>query len=64
MAGIATAPVVAAPHSPQNFCPSGSGAPHAAQMSARRAPHSPQNFWLVGFAAPQLLHVTIGAALP
>src|SRR5579872_1214989 len=44
----------AKPHAPQNFIPSGVGAPQFGQDAARAAPHSPQNLKPAGFSLPQL----------
>ena len=54
-AGVAAglvAGVIALPHSPQNFWPSGLMVPQRGHRLARPAPHSPQNFWPVAFSCP------------
>src|SRR4051794_34435411 len=50
-AGLGTA-ANGVPHSPQNFCPASTAAPHDGQLAARPAPHSRQNRPVVGFEVP------------
>ena len=56
--GMATAPDIEAPQSPQNLASERFGRPQAAHVTASGVPHSVQNFRPASLAVPQAAQVT------